>query len=217
MPNTKLECLVFTCNDYQENTYILCNPDSHEAVIVDLGCQYDDEWHQLLALLQERECTVKLLLFTHAHPDHLTGLARALELWKVSYAIHPDDLPLMRFLYQTGNVLGAQPDSVRPPDILLDPGKPLPSPLGAITVLHTPGHTPGGCCFYLPNEGLIFTGDTLFRGSVGRADLPGGNFPQLIQAIQTQLLPLPEDTIVYPGHGPSSTIGLEKKSNPYLQ
>jgi metallo-beta-lactamase family protein len=217
MPKPQLQLFTLTCNDYQENTHIVYSTTSHEAVIVDLGCQYEQEWTHLRELLQEANLTVKLLLFTHAHPDHLTGLAKALEIWNVPYALHPDDLPLMHFLYKTGNVLGQQPDKVKDPDILLDPATPVASPIGPITVLHTPGHTPGGCCFYLPEEGIIFTGDTLFQGSIGRADLPGGNYQQLIQTINQHLLPLPDATTVYPGHGPCTTIGQEKKSNPFLQ
>jgi glyoxylase-like metal-dependent hydrolase (beta-lactamase superfamily II) len=196
----------------QCNCTILGDEQSREAIVVDPG--YDIP--HILAGLAKHQLTVKQIVVTHAHIDHI---ASALELKQITGApilYNAADLPLTAMIDMQAGWIGVETPTVKPPDH-------SPADLEQISVrgidaqvLHTPGHTEGSLCLHVPAQSLLLAGDTLFAGSIGRTDLPGGNSGKLIQSIRERLLPLPETTLVIPGHGPATTIGEERASNPFL-
>ena len=203
----------------QCNCSILGDEASGEAIVVDPG----DEVPRILALLQRHNLTVKQILITHAHIDHIAGAARLQALTGAPILYNQNDLPLVKMMAVQAGWLGVETPEVRPPDDTLDDGKLIS--IGAVgngppalsgSILHTPGHTQGSVCLYLPAQNLLLAGDTLFAGSVGRTDLPGGDGPTLLRSIHSKLLPLPDATVVLPGHGPKTTIGEERETNPFL-
>ena len=197
---------------FECNCTILGDPESRRAVVFDPG----DEVERILATLAKHRLTVDHILLTHAHIDHVGAVAPLKREFGVPVLMHADDQQLYdRLDVQAGWAGMLTPERVAI-DRYLEHGETL-SLLGLeIQVLHTPGHSPGSISFYLPALAKVISGDALFRGSIGRTDLPGGNFDQLIRAIESQLLTLPEETAVFPGHGPSTSIGLEKRTNPFL-
>jgi glyoxylase-like metal-dependent hydrolase (beta-lactamase superfamily II) len=203
----------------QCNCSILGDEASGEAIVVDPG----DEVPRIMALLQRHKLTVKQILITHAHIDHIAGAARLQALTGAPILYNQNDLPLVKMMAVQAGWLGVETPEVRPPDDTLDDGKLIS--IGAVgngppalsgSILHTPGHTQGSVCLYLPAQNLLLAGDTLFAGSVGRTDLPGGDGPTLLRSIHSKLLPLPDATVVLPGHGPKTTIGEERETNPFL-
>jgi glyoxylase-like metal-dependent hydrolase (beta-lactamase superfamily II) len=196
----------------QCNCSILGDEASGEAIVVDPG----DEVLRILALLQRHNLTVKQILVTHAHIDHIAGAARLQALTGAPVLYNQNDLPLVKMMDVQAGWLGSTTPEVHPPDDTLDDGKLISITNISGSILFTPGHTQGSVCLYLPEQGLLLAGDTLFAGSVGRTDLPGGDGPTLIRSIHSKLLPLPDSTVVIPGHGPRTTIGDERESNPFL-
>jgi glyoxylase-like metal-dependent hydrolase (beta-lactamase superfamily II) len=196
----------------QCNCSILGDEASGEAIVVDPG----DDIPRILAILQRHKLTVKQILITHAHIDHIAGAARLKRLTGAPILYNPRDLPLVKMMDIQAGWLGMATPEVPPPDDSLDQGRIVEIAGLSGEILHTPGHTQGSVCLYLPEKNLLLAGDTLFAGSVGRTDLPGGDGPVLIRSIQDQLLPLPDSTVVIPGHGPKTTIGEERESNPFL-
>ena len=196
----------------QCNCSILGDEASGEAIVVDPG----DEVPRILAVLRRHKLTVKQILITHAHIDHIAGAARLQALTGAPVLYNQNDLPLVNMMAVQAGWLGMETPEVRPPDDTLDDGKLISIANLSGSILHTPGHTQGSVCLYLPTQKLLLAGDTLFAGSVGRTDLPGGDGPTLIRSIHNKLLPLPDETVVLPGHGPKTTIGDERKSNPFL-
>jgi glyoxylase-like metal-dependent hydrolase (beta-lactamase superfamily II) len=196
----------------QCNCTILGDEQSHEAIVVDPG--YDIP--RILATLAKRQLTVKQILITHAHIDHI---ASAIDLKRITGApilYNAADLPLAAMMDEQAGWIGVATPEVKPPDH-------SPADLEHVSVrgidaqvIHTPGHTEGSLCLHLPSESLLLAGDTLFAGSVGRTDLPGGHHGRLIESIRQRLLPLPDETMVIPGHGPATTIGEERVFNPFL-
>jgi glyoxylase-like metal-dependent hydrolase (beta-lactamase superfamily II) len=196
----------------QCNCTILGDEQSREALVVDPGYEVP----RILAALAKHQLTVKQIVVTHAHIDHI---ASALDLKRITGApivYNAADLPLTAMMDEQAAWIGVPTPDVQPPDH-------SPADLERITIrgidaetIHTPGHTEGSLCLYLPSESLLLAGDTLFAGSVGRTDLPGGHHGKLIQSIRERLLPLPDETLVIPGHGPSTTIGEERLFNPFL-
>jgi len=203
---------ILTVGPLQCNCSILGDEVSHEAIVVDPG----DEVQRILAVLAQHNLTLKQILVTHAHIDHIAGAARLKAISGAPILYNASDLPLVRMMDVQAGWIGAATPDVRPPDDTLDDGKIIAITGLSGSILHTPGHTQGSCCLYLPAQNLLLAGDTLFAGSVGRTDLPGGNGAELIRSIHSKLLPLPDLTIVIAGHGPSTTIGEERKSNPFL-
>ena len=196
----------------QCNCSILGDEASGEAIVVDPG----DEVLRILALLQRHNLTVKQILVTHAHIDHIAGAARLQALTGAPVLYNQNDLPLVKMMDVQAGWLGSTTPEVHPPDDTLDDGKLISITNISGSILFTPGHTQGSVCLYLPEQGLLLAGDTLFAGSVGRTDLPGGDGPTLIRSIHSKLLPLPDSTVVIPGHGPKTTIGNERETNPFL-
>ena len=196
----------------QCNCSILGDETSGEAIVVDPG----DDIPRIMAILQRHKLTVKQILITHAHIDHIAGAARLKRLTGAPILYNPRDLPLVKMMDVQAGWLGMATPEVLPPDDSLDQGRIIEIAGLSGEILHTPGHTQGSVCLYLPEQSLLLAGDTLFAGSVGRTDLPGGDGATLIRSIHDQLLPLPDSTVVVPGHGPNTTIGEERESNPFL-
>jgi glyoxylase-like metal-dependent hydrolase (beta-lactamase superfamily II) len=196
----------------QCNCSILGDETSGEAIVVDPG----DDIPRIMAILQRHKLTVKQILITHAHIDHIAGAARLKRLTGAPILYNPRDLPLVKMMDVQAGWLGMATPEVLPPDDSLDQGRIIEIAGLSGEILHTPGHTQGSVCLYLPEQSLLLAGDTLFAGSVGRTDLPGGDGATLIRSIHNQLLPLPDSTVVVPGHGPNTTIGEERESNPFL-
>ena len=194
-----------------ENVYIVGSRAAGECMVVDPGAQPD----RILYEIEQLGLAVKLIVNTHGHGDHTAAVAGVKAATGAPYAIHQADVPLLKGSASWAS--RAIPDYQVPPDPdrFLSEGDALEIGELSFHVLETPGHTPGGVCIH--GHGLAFTGDTLFQGSIGRYDLEGGDGGQLIASIFSKLLPLPEETVVLPGHGHQSTIGEEKKSNPFLQ
>jgi glyoxylase-like metal-dependent hydrolase (beta-lactamase superfamily II) len=194
--------------DYKANCYIYASEIRKIGLILDPG----DEADTILGRVKELDLSIEYIVLTHGHPDHTGALKQVKDATGAPVAMHAADTPLLRdkFLH---SLLGFRHSDVTP-DRLLSNGETIGEGEIVLKVLHTPGHTPGGICLLGP--GLVFTGDTLFNMSIGRTDLPGGNAQQLLSSIHDKLLSLPDDTIVYPGHGPFSTIGDERRDNPFL-
>lgn len=194
------------------NCYLVACEETGEAAVIDPG----GEAERILKAVAERQLKVRYIINTHGHIDHVGANGRVKEATGAQILIHAADAPYL--LDERRNLLLYLPEargSLAPADRTLEEGEVIS--LGTtvrLTVLHTPGHTPGGIC--LVGDGLIFTGDTLFAGSIGRTDLPGGSYAELLRSIREKLLVYPDETIIYPGHGPSSTLGAERATNPFL-
>jgi hydroxyacylglutathione hydrolase len=197
----------------QCNCSILGDETSHEAIVVDPG----DDIPLILTLLAKHNLIVKHILITHAHIDHIAGAHRLKQLTGAPILLNKHDLAQVKIMDEQAAWLGIPTPTVSNPDDTLDDGKIVA--INGLTgnILHTPGHTEGSVCLYLPDHTLLLAGDTLFAGSVGRTDLPGGNTQKLLASIHDRLLTLPDEVTVIPGHGPRTTIGSERNSNPFLQ
>lgn len=198
------------------NTYVIARDSGGPAIVVDAPPNDDG----LATLLAGRDLYPAALLVTHGHIDHCGGAGTVTRSWPISAYIHPDDDFLtLHPAEQLRRLFGAPiPGDFEPPERYepLRHGETLEVAGFEIDVRHTPGHTPGHCCFVIEGEGVIFSGDQLFAGSIGRTDLPGGSFDQLMDSMARHVMTLPDDVIVYPGHGPATTIGRERVSNPFL-
>ena len=197
----------------QCNCSILGDESSHEAIVVDPG----DNISRIVQLLQQHHLTLKQIIVTHAHIDHIAGAQRLKKLTGAPILYNQLDLPLVHMMDVQASWLGIPTPEVLPPDDTLDHGKIIAVAGLTGSILHTPGHTEGSVCLYLPKQSLLLAGDTLFAGSVGRTDLPGGNTRKLLASIHEHLLALPDAVTVIPGHGSRTTIGQERESNPFLQ
>ena len=194
---------------FASNCYIVGSEANREGMIIDPG----DEAQQILSRVKELELDIKYIILTHGHIDHIGALKEIKEATGAQVAIHTDDVRTLKQKLLS-IFLGIRHRSPPPPDWLLEDGDTISLGNLKFTVLHTPGHTPGGIC--LLGEGVLFSGDTLFNYGVGRADLPGGSYSQLIDSIRNRLMVLPDEVAVYPGHGPETTIGAERRGNPFL-
>lgn len=194
------------------NCFILGCEASREGVVVDPG----SEPEKVLAAVERLGLTVRRVVNTHGHFDHVGGNRRVLAATGAELLIHGGDVPFLSRAADTAAMYGLSTENSPTPDRLLEDGMTITFGEYGMRVLHTPGHTPGGCCLYLESEGKVITGDTLFADGVGRTDFPGSSHEALIAGIRAKLLPLPEATVAYPGHGPSTTIGHEKRYNPYI-
>ncbi len=207
----------FTVNPLQENCYVISDK-TLEAVIVDNGAFTSDEADAIIRYIEANKLKPVRLVATHAHFDHIMGTGSIYDRYGLSLDFSPDDVKLYRSLaVQTESFLGVQPPCLPAPQ-----GQPLHHGDSIIfgdhtvSVIATPGHSPGGLCFYLENEHTLLSGDSLFRHSIGRTDLPDGNGEDLIASLRSRILVLPPQVKVLPGHGGATTIGEEKACNPYL-
>lgn len=199
----------------QCNCSVLGDPATREAIVIDPG----DEVERILAVLAKHGLSVKAIVNTHAHIDHVGGLRKMKEATGAPVLMHAEDLELYRHLDVQAQWIGMQAPAQVEVDTLLREGDAVRWGQREARVMHTCGHTPGSICLHVPNEtaGLLFAGDTLFAGSIGRTDLWGGSFEDILRSIHQKLLALPDDTVVYPGHGPATTIGQERETNPFLR
>ena len=206
----------FTFSPIQENTYLLYN-DNGDACIVDPGCYDTYEEEELADFITSKQLKPLLLLNTHCHLDHVFGLRWAAAHYKLTPHIHPNEVQMLARAPISGNMWGLPFINYEGPVEYLAEGQIIKLGEDELKVLFAPGHSPGHVCFYCEKQGFVINGDVLFKNSVGRTDLPGGNHQVLIESIKKELFTLPDTTVVYTGHGPSTTIGAEKKSNPFLQ
>ena len=203
----------FPVGPLQCNCTILGDEQTGEAIVIDPG----DEVGRIHRRLTQLGLKLKQILVTHAHIDHVGGALKLKRLTGAPIMLNENDLPLLKMMESQAAWLGIATPETAPPDESLAEGQLVGLEQYPAQVLHTPGHTQGSVCLHFAPLKLLVAGDTLFAGSIGRPDLPGGNFGQIIDSIETRLLALPDETKVLPGHGPATTIGAERKSNPFLQ
>ena len=197
----------------QCNCSIVGDEGTREAIVIDPG----DDISDVLAIVEKHNLTVKQIVITHAHIDHVGGAMKLRETTGAPILINENDYALLKMLDVQAAWLGmTAPGYVEIDHSLSDADKIVVGPLTA-NVIHTPGHTEGSLCLYFPTQQKLIAGDTLFAGSIGRTDLPGGNFNKIIRSLHDKLLALPDETVVVPGHGPLTTIGTERESNPFLK
>jgi glyoxylase-like metal-dependent hydrolase (beta-lactamase superfamily II) len=194
------------------NCWIAACEESREGVVIDPG----GDAERILKAIGEYGLAIRYVLNTHCHFDHMGANADIVGATGAQLALHPDELPTLQA--QGGAAwFGVRVADSPPPDVELVPEHDLTVGTLSLQVLHTPGHSPGGVTFYVPSEGVAFDGDTLFAGGVGRTDLPGGNWHTLMRSIRDVLFALPDETKLHPGHGPTTTVGREKRSNPWVK
>ncbi len=206
----------FEFSPIQENTYILYN-EFNECVIIDPGCYFDEEKETLVAFIEKNGLTPKMLINTHCHLDHVFGNKFVAEKYSLKLQLHEKELPVLQFAPTSGLMYNMPFDNYDGEFIFLKEGAVLRLGEDELKILFTPGHSPASLSFYCAKDKFVVSGDVLFQQSIGRTDLPGGNFDLLINSIKTQLFSLPDDTVVYSGHGDPTTVGAEKKSNPYCK
>ena len=192
------------------NCYIIADEKKKDAAVIDPG----DNSDEILDIIKKNNLNLKYIINTHAHFDHIGAIGKIKKATKAEFLIHEMEMHVLKTLPSQNLIFGIKTDSPPPPDRFLKDSEELM--LGDLTlkILYTPGHSPGGICIHA--DGVVFTGDTLFAGSIGRTDLPGGDYNTLINSIKKKLLSLGDGTIVLPGHGQQSTIGDEREYNPFL-
>lgn len=205
----------FAFNGFQENTYVLTDK-TNEAVIIDPGCYSASEQSELFNFITSNNLTPVKLLNTHCHIDHILGNNFVCTKFNIELYIHQLDLPTLHATTEYGHLYGFIVDKSPEPAHFLEDGDVVKFGNSTLQVLFTPGHAPGHVVFVNHEQRFVINGDVLFRGSIGRTDLPGGNHQTLIDSIKTKLFTLPDDYVVHTGHGPTTTIGYEKKHNPFL-
>ena len=211
-----LQVHTLTFNPFEENTYVISAPN-HECIIIDPGCYDESERVQLAKFLDDQDFRPVRLINTHCHIDHILGNAYVAREYNLGLEIHEGELPVLKSGLTVAGMYGIPYDPSPTPSGYIKEGDLVDLDHYAMKVLFTPGHSPASICLYSESDGFVIGGDVLFYESIGRTDLPGGNHNTLISSIRTQLFVLPGDTVVYPGHGPKTTVGYEKMFNPFLQ
>ena len=206
----------FTFNPFQENTYVLAD-ETGQCIIVDPGCYTQAEKQELDDYILSAGLTPVKLVNTHAHIDHILGNNYVASRFGLPLEMHPADTAILKGAAVYGEMWGIKVEPSPEPSVLLNEGDELLFGNTALRILFTPGHSPGSICFYSENDKAVIAGDVLFYGSIGRTDLPGGDHGTLIRSIRGKLFSLGDEVKVFPGHGPATTIGFERKNNPFLQ
>jgi len=206
----------FTFNEFQENTYILYD-ETRECVIIDPGCNNISEKEELSRFIENNNLITKHLLNTHCHIDHILGNKFVAEKYNLKLTSHKKEAQVLAFGQNTANMYHIPYELSPEIEIFIDEGDIIYFGNSKLNVLFTPGHSPASISFVNAEERLCISGDVLFKGSIGRTDLPGGNFETLTRVIKAKIFTLPEDTKVYSGHGPHTTVGTEKRTNPFFQ
>jgi glyoxylase-like metal-dependent hydrolase (beta-lactamase superfamily II) len=205
----------FVFNDFSENTYVLYD-ESADCIIIDPGTYTHEEKKTLDDFLMQEKLNIVHVLCTHCHLDHILGIAHLEDKYGKGASIHPAGAEFLRASVGYASVFGFDLERTVKPAAMISEGDKIFFGNSELEVVYTPGHADGSVCFVNRAEKLVFTGDVLFRDSIGRSDLPTGNQQMLLTNIREKLLTLPDDYVVYPGHGPTTTIGYEKVNNPYL-
>ena len=205
----------FTFNPFQENTFVLSD-ETGECIIVDPGCYEPHEREELESFISSRGLKPVRLVNTHCHIDHVLGNRFVQDTYNLQLELSMLEIPLLNAVAEYGSQFGIHCEASKEPFAFLAEGEAVTFGTTSLALLHTPGHSPGGMCLYHEKEKVIVAGDVLFQMSIGRTDLPGGDYDTLIASIREKLFVLPDDVTVYPGHGPSTTIGYEKQHNPFL-
>lgn len=210
-----LSIKAFTFNPVQENTYVVYNEKSN-CCIIDPGCYFEEERDDLANFINEMGLKPVLLLNTHCHLDHVFGNKFIHDKYGLTLHIHPNEEKLLEFAPESAKMWGLPFDNYEGRLEFLAEGNTVQLDDDDLEVLFTPGHSPGSVSFYNKEAGFVIGGDVLFNGSIGRTDLPGGDFNTLAHSIRTKLFVLPDDVKVYSGHGPETTIGFERNNNPFV-
>lgn len=200
------------------NTYVVYDPETRECGVIDPGMSDSTEEEAMARFIERNSLKVTHIINTHLHVDHAIGNRYMTEHYGAPVAAHRDDAPLGERLRRQAEAFGMN-KMVSDVEItsFLEPGEEIEIGSGKLRVIHVPGHSPGSVALYDKEDGFVIVGDALFAGSIGRTDLPGGDYATLIHSIREELLKLPPQTVVYPGHGPATTIGREAASNPFLR
>jgi len=205
----------FVVNPLGENSYILSD-ETGQCVFVDPGFYYTEEKEEVKEYIAVNQLKPVMIANTHCHFDHILGVEFVREQYGIPFYAHAEDAFLVERSVSQAQMFGFDMQEVKPMDGWLHEGETLKFGNTEMKILHVPGHSPGHVVFYSEEENILVVGDVLFYGSIGRTDLPGGNYDTLISGIKTKLLTLPEDVKVYSGHGPETSVGVEKWSNPFL-
>lgn len=211
-----LQVKSFVFSTIHENTYVLYN-ESVDCIIIDPGCYFEEERNELKDFLSSKGLKPVFLLNTHCHLDHVFGNKFVAEMYGLTLHLHEKEKAVLSFAPASGLMWNMPFDNYQGDFILLKEGDRIKLGEDELSVIEAPGHSPGHVCFYCEQQHFVIGGDVLFRGSIGRTDLPGGSFETLIKSIRTRLFVLPDETIVYNGHGEPTTIGEEKLHNPFLR
>lgn len=205
----------FSFNPFQENTYLLAD-ETGECIVIDPGCYFEEEKTALTDFIETNNYRLTKIVNTHCHVDHILGNAFLVNKYKIPFEAHKGDEFLLENAVEHGKMFGF--DVEQPPAInnYLEENQQITFGNTILKVLHVPGHSPGHIALYCEDQQFVITGDALFNGSIGRTDLPGGDYDTLINSIKTKLLTLKDAVVVYPGHGPETTIEKEKRTNPFL-
>lgn len=206
----------FTFNQLQENSYLLWD-ETGASVVADPGCQTDEEKRELAAYIEKKGLSLRYILLTHAHFDHIYGVPYLMEAYGASVFMAGEETEVLRSNSMLTGAMGLPyaPEAFAFSDLVQ--GQEICFGITKLEVIETPGHSPGGRCFLDSEDGILITGDSLFAGSIGRTDLPGGDYDKLIVSVMEKLIWLPGDTDILPGHGPVSSIGRERTQNPFLE
>jgi glyoxylase-like metal-dependent hydrolase (beta-lactamase superfamily II) len=205
----------FTYNAFQVNTYVL-HDETGECIILDPGMDSPEEENEITSYIEENNLKPVLLVNTHTHVDHILGNTFIAEKYGLQLAAHQDAAQFLHGAKGHAMVFGIKLDKVKEIDIFLEEGEQLKFGNSSLEISLTPGHADGSLCFYSENDGFVITGDVLFNQSIGRTDLPTGDYEKLQQSIWKKLFILPDETVAFPGHGPETTIGFEKANNPFV-
>lgn len=206
----------FTFNPYQENTYLLIDEDKN-CIIIDPGMHNHAEQQKLKNFIVEQELKPCVLLNTHCHIDHVLGNKYVFDEWNLTPSFHEGEVPTLVAVDNYAPQMGFRYETSPIPDTFLNEADIIQLGQHQLKVIFAPGHSPAHLCFYSAEFNILMGGDVLFRNSIGRTDLPGGNHELLLHNIKTKIYSLPEETIVYPGHGPTTTIGFEKRNNQFVR
>jgi hydroxyacylglutathione hydrolase len=207
---------MFSFNPVSENTYIIYN-EYNETLIIDPGCYFDEEKQTFAKFIENNKLQPVQLLNTHCHLDHVFGNKWIYETFGLELFLHANEEQVLKFAPQSGKMWDLPFENYEGPLHFLNKHDIIKLGQNELKVLNAPGHSPGSICFYSRAQNFVIAGDVLFKESIGRTDLPGGNHQVLLQSIREQLFVLPDEVIVYPGHGSPTTIGHEKKYNPFLR
>lgn len=210
-----LQVKSFVFSPIQENTYLLYN-EQGRCLIIDPGCYFDEEKEELKDYIDQNQLQPVFLLNTHCHLDHVFGNRYVAETWGLQLHMHQKENPVLDYAPASGLMYNMPFYNYAGERIYLSEGDEVKLDEDILEVIEAPGHSPGSICFYCRAQGFVIGGDVLFQRSIGRTDLPGGDHMTLLSSIRNKLFPLPDDTIVFSGHGPATTIGEEKMYNPFL-